>query len=237
MFQAIRKHLNPTTVVAFVALVFAMTGGAFAASGGSGGGGTGSKTIASVTRGAGGNPISTTAKSKAKPKTKAGPRGPAGPAGKNGATGVTGPAGPAGATGAKGETVRPADQARRATPVKKATRVLPARPASPRSCQKVPPSMARGASAAITNRKKSSAAAKSTSRYRSRYRSRRLWKERAYTTFRVRRWPKSVTKNSLLHLGVVKATTKPLKRKKGTCAYSRRCRAKPSRKPARKSAI
>jgi hypothetical protein len=34
MFQAIRKHLNPATVIAFMALVFALTGGAFAASNG-----------------------------------------------------------------------------------------------------------------------------------------------------------------------------------------------------------
>ncbi len=106
MFQALRKHLSPATFIAFIALVFAMTGGAFAASGG-GGGGTGTKATASVTRGAGGNPISTAAKSKAKPKTKAGPRGPAGP---KGATGATGPAGaqgsqgPQGPAGAKGET-------------------------------------------------------------------------------------------------------------------------------------
>lgn len=97
MFSAIRKHLNPATVVAFMALVFAMTGGAFAATGG---GGAGAKASSSVT------PSAAAAKAKAKPKAKAGPRGPAGPAGKNGATGATGAAGaqgPAGAAGAKGE--------------------------------------------------------------------------------------------------------------------------------------
>ena len=41
MFSAIRKHLIPRTFMAFVALVFAMTGGAFAAS--SNGGGSGAK--------------------------------------------------------------------------------------------------------------------------------------------------------------------------------------------------
>jgi Collagen triple helix repeat (20 copies) len=108
MFSALRKHISPTTVVAFLALVFAMTGGAFAASSGSGGGSSpGARASASVT------PTATAAKSKAKPKTKAGPRGPAGPAGKNGATGATGPVGaagsqgPAGAAGAKGETGAP----------------------------------------------------------------------------------------------------------------------------------
>ena len=95
MFQAIRRHVNATSVVAFIALVFALTGGAFAASGHGG-----SPAVATATA----------AKSKAKPKAKAGPRGPAGPAGKNGAQGPAGPTGPAGATGpqgsagAKGET-------------------------------------------------------------------------------------------------------------------------------------
>jgi hypothetical protein len=75
--------------IAFVALVFALTGVSFAAS----------------THG--GGSIATAAKSKAKPKAKTGPRGPAGPrgkTGKTGATGATGAAGPAGAAGPKGET-------------------------------------------------------------------------------------------------------------------------------------
>src|ERR1700677_4587321 len=86
MFRAIRKHLTPSMAIAMLALVFAATGGAFAASGH--GGGSGSATA-------------TAAKSKAKSKPKAGARGPAGP---KGATGATGPAGPAGTAGAKGET-------------------------------------------------------------------------------------------------------------------------------------
>lgn len=94
MLSALRKHITPTTVMAFVALVFAITGGAFAATGG------------------GGSHATLTASSaKAKPKAKTGPRGPAGPAGKNGtngapgekgATGATGPAGPTGGTGPQG---------------------------------------------------------------------------------------------------------------------------------------
>ncbi len=92
MFSRIRNrlHLTPSMAIAFVALVLALTGGAFAATPHGGGGAT-----------------ATAAKSKAKPKAKAGPRGPAGPAGKTGATGATGPAGatgPGGAAGAKGET-------------------------------------------------------------------------------------------------------------------------------------
>ena len=93
MFSAIRKHLTPSTAIAIVALVFAITGGAFAATGGSGNGGKGASASAT--------PLASAAKSKAKPK--AGARGPAGPAGKTGATGPAGPAGPAGAAGAKGE--------------------------------------------------------------------------------------------------------------------------------------
>ena len=46
--------------------------------------------------------LATAAKSKAKPKAKAGPRGPAGPKGATGAAGATGATGPAGATGATG---------------------------------------------------------------------------------------------------------------------------------------
>jgi Collagen triple helix repeat (20 copies) len=90
MFQRVRRHINPTTIVAFTALIFAMTGGAFAMNGG----GSPAKPTASTT-------LATAAKSKAKPKTKAGPRGPAG---KNGTNGTNGMPGTAGAAGAKGET-------------------------------------------------------------------------------------------------------------------------------------
>ena len=93
----IRKHLTPATFIAFVALVFALTGGAFAAS--SNGGGSGSKATASAGNGPA---IATTAKKKA--KTKAGARGPAGPQGKAGANGATGAAGATGPGGAGGAT-------------------------------------------------------------------------------------------------------------------------------------
>ncbi len=89
MFQRVRKHITPSGVIALVALVFAITGGAFAATGG---GSSHVRLTASA------------AKSKAKAKT--GPRGPAGPKGATGAAGATGPAGaqgPGGAAGAKGE--------------------------------------------------------------------------------------------------------------------------------------
>ncbi len=100
MFQAIRKHLTPSTFIAFMALVFALTGGAFAAS--SHTGGSGAKASASATHA---TPVASAAKAKAAPKGKAGPRGPAGAKGATGATGApgaTGPGGPAGATGPGG---------------------------------------------------------------------------------------------------------------------------------------
>lgn len=78
-----RKHLNASTIVAVAALVFAMTGGAFAVSGGSGNGG---------------HATAVAAKKKSKKASSKGVRGPAGP------RGATGPAGPAGPAGPKGET-------------------------------------------------------------------------------------------------------------------------------------
>ena len=90
----IKKHFTPSTAIAIIALVFAATGGAFAATGG--GGQSHATTL-------------TASAAKAKAKTKAGPRGPAGPKGATGAAGAAGaqgpqgPAGPAGGAGAKGE--------------------------------------------------------------------------------------------------------------------------------------
>jgi hypothetical protein len=99
MYRHIRKHLTPSTLIAFVALVFALTGGAFAASNHNG---SGSNPTASAGGRAGAsNPLLATA-AKAKAKTKAGPRGPAGPKGAAGATGAAGVTGPAGATGPVG---------------------------------------------------------------------------------------------------------------------------------------
>jgi Collagen triple helix repeat (20 copies) len=87
MFQNLRKHLTPSTAIAFIALVFALTGGAFAATGGSGSGASHATLRATA----------------AKSKGKTGPRGPRGPAGPAGKNGVPGAAGPAGAAGPKGE--------------------------------------------------------------------------------------------------------------------------------------
>ncbi len=87
MLSRTRKHLTPSTLIAFVALIFALTGGAYAA--------TNTNSPSRAT------PTASAAKSKTTSKAKTGPRGPAGPAGKAGATG---PAGPAGATGPAGPT-------------------------------------------------------------------------------------------------------------------------------------
>jgi hypothetical protein len=92
MFRAFRRHLTPGTAIAFVALVFALTGGAFAATGG---GGSHALLTASVAK---------KKKSKAPARGPAGPKGATGAAGPVGPAGPTGPAGSAGAAGAKGET-------------------------------------------------------------------------------------------------------------------------------------
>ena len=61
MFHRVRRHLTPATFIALLALVFAVTGGAFAASSHGGGAptGTGVKAIAA-------KPLATAAKSKGK---------------------------------------------------------------------------------------------------------------------------------------------------------------------------
>jgi hypothetical protein len=93
--------------MAFIALIFATTGGAYAVSShnaatGGGSGGRGSNPAsASVAAAGGGSRASSVAvaakkKKKAAPTGKPGPRGPAGPAG------AAGPAGPAGSTGTQG---------------------------------------------------------------------------------------------------------------------------------------
>src|SRR6188472_2090585 len=78
MFSTLRNRFGIPGVISVIALVFAMFGGAYAASNSSGGG-----------------------KATASAKAKKGPRGP------KGATGPAGPAGPAGPTGAKGDAGAP----------------------------------------------------------------------------------------------------------------------------------
>jgi hypothetical protein len=88
MFEAMRRHINATTIIAVMALIFAMTGGAFA-----------------VTSHGGPNAASIAAKKKGKKgkaKVKVGPAGPRGPEGKQGPAGPAGPQGPAGSQGPQG---------------------------------------------------------------------------------------------------------------------------------------
>lgn len=98
MFSRITRHFNASMTVAIVALVFAMTGGAFALSGGSGGSGPDGGLVA--------NAAAKTKKGKSKtlrgPAGPAGKPGPAGPSGPVGAAGPQGPAGPKGETGGAG---------------------------------------------------------------------------------------------------------------------------------------
>jgi hypothetical protein len=96
MFSAIRKYMrvSPATVIASFALVFAMTGGAFAVSS-NGGASTPVRASASLT------PRATAAKSG---KGARGPRGARGATGAKGATGLAGAPGAQGPAGAKGET-------------------------------------------------------------------------------------------------------------------------------------
>lgn len=86
MFSMIRRHLrlSPAGVIAVIALVFAMIGGAFAASNS----GTGSATVSK-----GGKRGPTGPRGPKGPKGPAGPQGVAGANGKDGSNGVTGPTG------------------------------------------------------------------------------------------------------------------------------------------------
>jgi Collagen triple helix repeat (20 copies) len=88
MFSALRKrmHFSPATAIATLALVFATTGGAYAAS----------KYLITSTK-------QISPKVLKQLKGKAGPAGPAGAVGV-GTAGATGPQGPAGSQGPKGET-------------------------------------------------------------------------------------------------------------------------------------
>jgi hypothetical protein len=87
MFSTIRKrlHLTPSTVIASLALVFAMSGGAYAAS----------KYVITSTKQIKPSVL-------AQLKGNAGAKGAAGAAGAPGAAGPQGPAGPGGAAGAQG---------------------------------------------------------------------------------------------------------------------------------------
>jgi hypothetical protein len=94
MFSTLRTRFGIPGVISVIALVFAMFGGAYAASNSSGGG------------------KATTSKAKQGPRGKtgktgpAGPMGPAGPAGAQGPAGASGKDGAAGSPGANGQSVK-----------------------------------------------------------------------------------------------------------------------------------
>jgi hypothetical protein len=103
-----RKHFNATTAVAIVALVFAMTGGAYAASHYLI---TSTKqikpSVLAQLKGKAGPAGANGAPGAQGPGGPSGPQGPQGPQGPKGETGSTGAAGKAGAPGAPGEAGEP----------------------------------------------------------------------------------------------------------------------------------
>jgi hypothetical protein len=94
MFSRIRKHFTYTNLVLTLALVFAMTGGAYAAS----------KYLITSTKQIKPSVLKQL-QGKTGAKGPAGPQGPSGPAGAKGETGPGGKEGPAGKTGSNGESV------------------------------------------------------------------------------------------------------------------------------------
>ena len=103
MFSTLRTRFGIPGVISVMALVFAMFGGAYAASNSSGGG----KATASKAKAKKGPRGPKGAKGDTGPAGPAGPQGPAGAkgdAGATGATGVTGETGPTGPAGPKGTT-------------------------------------------------------------------------------------------------------------------------------------
>jgi hypothetical protein len=101
MFSTLRTRFGIPGVISVIALVFAMFGGAYAASNSGGGKATASAKAKKGPRGP---------KGATGPAGPAGAQGPAGPAGAkgdagaNGSNGAAGPTGPTGAAGAKGAT-------------------------------------------------------------------------------------------------------------------------------------
>jgi hypothetical protein len=109
MLKRIRSRITPSTLIATVALVFAMTGGAYAAS----------KVLITSTK-------QISPKVLASLKGATGKQGAAGPAGSPGATGTgtagaAGPAGPAGTPGANGKEGAPGKDGAPGTPGKNGT--------------------------------------------------------------------------------------------------------------------
>ncbi len=95
MFSTLRKHVrvSPAGMIAMLALIFAMSGGAYAAS----------KYVITTTKQIKPSVLKSL-QGKTGPAGAPGPAGPAGPGGAQGAQGPAGPAGPQGTPGGKGET-------------------------------------------------------------------------------------------------------------------------------------
>jgi hypothetical protein len=95
--QTIREPFGTAgLIVAIVALVAALGGGAYAASGGGNGSGS------NATADGGSSKAASSSQATASAKAKKGPRGPKGPKGDTGPAGPAGPQGPAGANGKAG---------------------------------------------------------------------------------------------------------------------------------------
>lgn len=126
MLKAVGRHFNAATAISLVALVFAMSGGAYALtdSGNGNGNGNGGHTSAQIAKKKKGKHGSAGAR---------GPRGKQGPEGKQGPAGPAGPAGPEGKPGAAGAPGTPGEKGANGTsgaPGKSVTLVNEA----PRSC-------------------------------------------------------------------------------------------------------
>lgn len=105
MFARVSSRVSPATLLALLALVFAMSGGALAMNGNRGGSRGGRRAGVVAARAAGRPKAAVGARGPRGVRGPAGPAGKSGAAGASGAQGVQGPAGPqgpAGAAGAKG---------------------------------------------------------------------------------------------------------------------------------------
>lgn len=96
--KRVTRHLNPATIMAFAAMIFAMSGGAYALNSS---GKVGPAVAAHAAKKAKGK---STTRAKRGARGERGKQGPAGPEGKPGPAGPVGPAGPRGATGTTGAT-------------------------------------------------------------------------------------------------------------------------------------
>jgi hypothetical protein len=109
MFTAVRSRITPTSLVAVAALVFAMSGGAYAA----------------------GHFLITSTK-QISPKVLKALKGKPGANGASGANGATGPAGAAGGAGPAGGTGPQGHRAPRARPGRRVSKAKTAPPGSPK---------------------------------------------------------------------------------------------------------